>query len=136
MATSDVRSDPDARHRQTKIVCTLGPASSDEETVGRLIAAGMNVARLNLSHGAHEGHAELVGRVRSAAAAQDATVSILVDIQGPKVRIGADGVHARVLRGGRLFERQGLHLVGAALDLPALTEKDRADLAWAAAQDV
>ena len=73
---------------RTKIVCTLGPASHDAATIDRLIAAGMSVARLNMSHGSHEGHAETLERVRRAAADRNAAVAILQDLQGPKIRTG------------------------------------------------
>ncbi len=74
--------------RRTKIVCTLGPASSDETTIRRLIAAGMDVARMNFSHGSHEDHADRVQTVREAAKAEGKVVTILQDLQGPKIRVG------------------------------------------------
>jgi pyruvate kinase len=77
------------QRRRTKIVCTLGPASSNEPTIDRLIAAGMNVARLNMSHGTHDQHAEVLGRVRRSAVARGVAVAVLVDLQGPKIRTGA-----------------------------------------------
>lgn len=75
-------------YRRTKIVCTMGPSSSSPETISRLIDAGMNVARINFSHGTHEGHAEVVGRVRACAADLNRNVAILADLQGPKIRTG------------------------------------------------
>jgi pyruvate kinase len=74
--------------RRTKIVCTLGPASSDADTIGRLIEAGMNVARMNFSHGSHDDHAERIRTVREEARKRDKTVTILQDLQGPKIRVG------------------------------------------------
>ena len=74
--------------RRTKIVCTLGPATTDPDTIRRLVAAGMDVARMNFSHGTHEEHAERVQRVREAAQAEGTTVTILQDLQGPKIRVG------------------------------------------------
>lgn len=74
--------------RRTKIVCTIGPASSDETTIERLIAAGMDIARLNMSHGTHEGHAAVLARIRRAAARCGAVVAVLADLQGPKIRTG------------------------------------------------
>ena len=74
--------------QKTKIVCTLGPASSDEETIRRMIRAGMSVARLNFSHGTLEEHARQIGRVRRAAAAEDRVIGILIDLPGPKIRLG------------------------------------------------
>jgi pyruvate kinase len=74
--------------RRTKIVCTIGPASRKPETLRRLIAAGMDVARLNLSHGSLDEHAENVERIRSAAGEAGKPVAILADLQGPKLRVG------------------------------------------------
>lgn len=75
-------------NRRTKIVCTLGPSSSDPDTIRELIRAGMDVARLNFSHGSHDDHARLIGYVREAAGDQGRVVPILQDLQGPKIRIG------------------------------------------------
>src|SRR5438270_6936955 len=74
--------------RRTKIVATIGPASRDPETLVRLVEAGMDVARLNYSHGTLEEHAETVGRVREAAGRAGRAVAILQDLPGPKLRIG------------------------------------------------
>ena len=74
--------------RRTKIVCTLGPASTDPDTIRRLVQAGMDVARMNFSHGSHEEHAERVETVREAAQAEGRVVTILQDLQGPKIRVG------------------------------------------------
>jgi pyruvate kinase len=75
--------------RRTKIVATIGPASRDPETLARLIEAGVDVARLNFSHGSRELHAENLERVRSAASRAGRQVAILQDLPGPKLRIGA-----------------------------------------------
>ena len=75
--------------RRTKIVATIGPASRDPETLTRMVAAGMDVARLNFSHGNREIHAENTERIRAAASAVGRQVAILQDLPGPKVRIGA-----------------------------------------------
>jgi pyruvate kinase len=74
--------------RRTKIVATIGPASRDLETLTRMAAAGMDVARLNFSHGDREMHAENAELVRRAAAAAGRQVAILQDLPGPKIRIG------------------------------------------------
>jgi len=74
--------------RRTKIVATIGPASREPETLVRLVEAGMDVARLNYSHGTLEEHAETVRRVRDAAARAGRPVAILQDLPGPKLRIG------------------------------------------------
>lgn len=75
--------------RFAKIVCTLGPSSSDEETVKKMIKSGMNVARLNFSHGTHESHAHLMQLIRKCSAEMKTPVAILQDLQGPKLRVGA-----------------------------------------------
>lgn len=74
--------------RRAKIVCTLGPATSSEEAITSLIEAGMNVARMNFSHGDYAGHQIIHGFVRSAAEKLGKTVGILADLQGPKIRLG------------------------------------------------
>ena len=74
--------------RRTKIVATIGPASREPETLVRMVEAGMDVARLNYSHGTLEEHAETVRRVRDAAGRAGRPVAILQDLPGPKLRIG------------------------------------------------
>jgi pyruvate kinase len=73
---------------KTKIVATIGPASESPEMLERLIRAGMNVARLNFSHGDFRGHAERIARIRAAALATGQRVAIMADLPGPKMRIG------------------------------------------------
>jgi pyruvate kinase len=73
--------------RRAKIVCTLGPATSNERRIRELVYAGMDVARLNMSHGTHEDHAEVYRLVREAADASGRGVGILADLQGPKIRL-------------------------------------------------
>jgi pyruvate kinase len=176
--------------RRAKIICTIGPSCNTESALRTLLQAGMDVARLNFSHGTHEDHAGLIKRLREAAEAEERTVCILQDLQGPKIRTGvlkdhqpielkagaavtittravegnADvisttfshlpdevhpdsrillsdgriefevrGVHGedikcQVINGGMMAEHQGINLPGAALSIPALTEKDRKDL--------
>ena len=81
--------------RRAKIVCTMGPAVESSEKVHELIAAGMNMARLNLSHGGHDEHQSRLDLVRSVAAETNQPVAILVDLQGPKIRLArfANGPH-------------------------------------------
>jgi pyruvate kinase len=74
--------------RRTKIVATIGPASRDPDTLQRMVSAGLDVARLNFSHGDREMHAENAARVRAASAAVGRPVAILQDLPGPKLRIG------------------------------------------------
>lgn len=72
----------------TKIVCTLGPSSSNRETISALIDAGMNVARLNFSHGEHSTHAQNIAYIRELSKEKNKPVAILQDLQGPKIRVG------------------------------------------------
>ena len=74
--------------RRAKIVCTLGPATSSPEQITALVESGMDVARLNFSHGAHEDHATAYKRVREASDRTGHAVAILADLQGPKIRLG------------------------------------------------
>ncbi len=73
---------------RAKIVCTLGPSSATPERIGELIDAGMSVARLNFSHGTHEDHAKMLATVRSEADKRNKAIAILLDLQGPKIRVG------------------------------------------------
>jgi len=76
------------KYRRTKIVATLGPSSSDETTLLRLVDAGVDVFRLNFSHGTHETHGATYARVRSAAESRGRVVAVLADLSGPKMRVG------------------------------------------------
>ncbi len=73
---------------KTKIVCTIGPASESQEVMEEMIRAGMNVARLNFSHGDFEGHAKVIEKLRAAAQAAGRRLAIMADLPGPKMRIG------------------------------------------------
>ena len=81
-------SDKNIEGKRTKIVATIGPASSDEDTLRQMIRSGMNVARINFSHGEHEIHGETIDRIRKIAAEEHAVVAIMCDLQGPKIRLG------------------------------------------------
>ncbi len=72
----------------TKIVATIGPASSDPEVIKKMLQAGMNVARLNFSHGNYEDHAQRIALIRAIAQELDTPITLLQDLQGPKVRVG------------------------------------------------
>ncbi len=184
--------------RRTKIVCTIGPATSDASQIAQLIAAGMDVARLNFSHGVQADHARIIDVIRGESVRSGKPIAILQDLQGPKIRTGAlqghqaveltdgatfaittamldgdatrvsttyqhlvedvrpgdrilisDGlielrvvnaegneVTTTVIHGGTLNEHQGINLPGVAVSAPALTEKDRDDLAFGVAQGV
>ena len=180
---------------RTKIVGTLGPASSSAEGVRALIEAGLDVARINFSHGTHEQHARTIATVREVAEQLGRAVAILGDLQGPRIRIGVlpekrelepgtsvvlvpeeiatgdeipityadlchdvspgnrvlinDGlfelvvtkvdaprVTATVVHGGLLSSNKGMNLPGIAVSAPSLTDKDRADLAFAVEHDL
>ncbi len=181
---------------RTRIVCTLGPATDSDEILRDLIRAGMNVARLNFSHGTRDEHAARVERVRAMAETESATIALMGDLQGPKIRVGEipdgrrilragetivfaltptatigqipldfpflgdalqsgdrflldDGalevqvlaagreqIATRVLTGGELSSHKGVNLPGVDLPIASLTDKDRADVEWAAAHDL
>src|SRR6201988_169206 len=74
--------------RRAKIVCTLGPATSSQEQITALIGAGMDVARLNMSHGSQADHLETYRRVRAGPHGPGRSVGVLADLQGPKIRLG------------------------------------------------
>ena len=83
--------------RKAKIICTMGPASRDEPILGRLVEAGMDVARLNFSHGTHDDHFKALGAVRLAAEVAGRPIAVLLDLQGPKIRVGKiDGGKVRL----------------------------------------
>ena len=83
--------------RCAKIVCTLGPSSHSEEMMRDLMRAGMDVARLNFSHGTHEDHAQVIQRLRKVAKEEHRTICILQDLQGPKIRTGKLRDHAPIV---------------------------------------
>lgn len=74
--------------RRAKIVCTMGPSTQTEERIEALIKAGMNVARLNFSHGSHEDHGRMLEMIRSVSARMRQPIAVLQDLQGPKIRVG------------------------------------------------
>jgi len=90
-------------HRRAKIVCTLGPSTSSAQMIERLVRAGMDVARLNFSHGSHAEHSERANLVRRASDKFAKPVAILADLQGPKIRTGAleRGQPVRLRTGGQ-----------------------------------
>ena len=178
--------------RRAKIVCTLGPSTSTPEAIRDLVRAGMDVARLNFSHGEHAEHERIYRLVREAADSEGRAVGILADLQGPKIRLGrfADGpqmwatgetvtittedvegthdrvgttykgladdarageslliddgnvalevtavegrdVVCRVVEGGRVSDNKGISLPHTAVSVPAMSDKDEADLRFA-----
>ncbi|WP_160104051.1 pyruvate kinase, partial [Rhodococcus sp. T7] len=178
--------------RRTKIVCTLGPATATGDRIRELVESGMDVARLNFSHGEHADHEENYKRVRAASDATGKAVGVLADLQGPKIRLGrfaegrttwangeevritvdeCEGTHdrvsttykqlaedakpgdrllvddgkvglvvsgvegndviCRVTEGGPVSNNKGVSLPGMNVSVPALSEKDIADLEFA-----
>ncbi|MEZ4721067.1 MAG: pyruvate kinase [Flavobacteriales bacterium] len=177
---------------KTKIVATIGPASSSKEVLKKMIESGLNVARLNFSHGGYETHEKVIGILRALDGEMKAHTAILADLSGPKIRVGEldqpeveliegaeirltsekisgsakrvyisyeglekdvkvgenillddgklrvrvtgiDGIDvvAEVTQGGMLKPRKGVNLPESVLSMPSLTEKDKADLAFA-----
>ena len=91
---------------KTKIVCTLGPASNSPEMIEKMIRAGMNVARLNFSHGTHEEHAEVIDRIRKARDRLGVPLAIMLDTKGPEIRLGKfKGGEAELKDGERITLR-------------------------------
>jgi len=180
------------RRRRTKIIATLGPASSSIDVLARLYQAGADVFRLNFSHGTHEDHAARFAMIRELEERFDRPIGILADVQGPKLRVGRfgggrvhlqtgqpfrldlnptpgnanrvnlphpeiieaasigaslllddgklrlrvarkreDALETEVVVGGPLSDRKGVNVPDVVLPIPALTQKDRADLAFA-----
>ncbi len=83
--------------RRTKIVCTIGPSTNTRAKIKELVLSGMNVARLNFSHGSHEDHKSVIDSIRSVAAELNYNIPILMDLQGPKIRVG------KMLDGGQVL---------------------------------
>jgi pyruvate kinase len=105
-STSILKQQPpqSAARRRAKIVCTLGPSSNSEATIRDLMRCGMDVARLNFSHGTHEEHARVIARLRKVARAEHRTICILQDLQGAKMRTGkiAGGKPVLIKTGSRV----------------------------------
>ena len=121
--------------RRTRIVCTIGPASDSPEMIEKLIKAGMNVARLNFSHGTHQGHADKIRIIRATAERLGRTVAILTDIAGPKIRVGEISRGSVELKQGSKFILTDLPVPGdekevsvTYQDLPKLVRKGDAIL--------
>ena len=178
-------------------MCTLGPAVSSKEKIRELVDAGMDVARMNMSHGTRDEHAEVYRLIRAASDETGHSISIFADLQGPKIRLDTfeagsellavgdtftitarevvgtasiagttykglpgdvtpghdiliddgkvrlhvesvegDDVRTTVVVGGRVSDHKGINLPGVAVSVPAMSEKDVADLRWALHQTV
>ncbi|HEY2923571.1 MAG TPA: pyruvate kinase, partial [Candidatus Eisenbacteria bacterium] len=87
--------------RRTKIIATVGPSSAEEAVLVRMMRAGMDVARLNFSHGSAASHARAIRRIRSAASHVGRPIGLLLDLQGPKLRVGE-------FQGGAVWLRPGV----------------------------
>ena len=112
--------------RKTKIVCTLGPATEDDAILRAMIQAGMNVARLNFSHGTYERHAQNIRRIRALSAELHTPVGIMLDTKGPEIRLKTFRDHRVTLQKGQLFtlctgdvEGDAEHVSITYADLPA-----------------
>ena len=188
--TPVVRIDP--RARKVKILATIGPASADPDMLGRLLRAGADAFRINMSHGDHAAHAKVIGHIRALEKRLSRPIAVLVDLQGPKLRVGtfaggealighgarftldrddapgdatrvclphpelfgllepgqrllvndgrirlvvreadADQIECRAEVGGVISDRKGVNVPDAEVPIPALTAKDRRDLAFA-----
>ena len=101
---------------RTKIVCTIGPASRSKETLAKMIEAGMDVARLNFSHGSHDTHHKTIREVRRISEELGRAVAILQDLGGPKIRLGKLPVPERQLK------------VGEKVSLSPLEAADQSDI--------
>jgi pyruvate kinase len=111
---------------KTRIVCTIGPASEDPGTLREMIRAGMNVARLNFSHGEFPQHAEVIERIRAAAAEAGVHIAIMADLPGPKLRVGPVADEPVVLLNDAPFTLTTEEIVGGAervsVDFPRLPD--------------
>ncbi len=112
--------------RRTKIVCTLGPSSNTKEDIEKLYRAGMNVVRINFSHGSHEGHKKTIGYVREVAEKVGYAIPVLMDLQGPKIRVGQMKDDAQIIKTGDLVKLTSDDVVGTPdlvpIDYPNLAE--------------
>lgn len=98
--------------RNAKIVCTIGPASSSPKVIERLIKAGMDVARLNFSHGTHDEHKKVINHIRVTSRKFKKAVAILQDLQGPKIRTGLLKDGKTILKSGDKFVLTGRNILG------------------------
>ncbi|TSA26126.1 MAG: pyruvate kinase [Bacteroidetes bacterium] len=105
--------------RRTKIIATLGPASSSPEVIRKLVVAGMDVARLNFSHGSYQDHAQVIGTLRKVSAELEKPVTILQDLQGPKIRVGnLPGGALELIPGALLKLVPEAHFSGGSGEIP------------------
>ena len=96
--------------KRTKIICTIGPASEDKKIMKEMVLAGMNMARLNMSHGTYDNHAKLIKTIREVERETGRRITILQDLQGPKIRVGKMPKEGADLASGKKYQ----FLIGAA----------------------
>ena len=89
--------------RKTKIVCTLGPASADADVMRRMLLAGMDVARVNFSHGTHEGHGKTIDNFRAVRDSLGKAAAVMLDTKGPEIRTGNFKEDKVILEEGQTF---------------------------------
>lgn len=115
--------------RRTKIVCTLGPSSNTPEGIEGLFRAGMNVVRINFSHGSHEVHKRTIGYVRDVAKKYQYSIPVLMDLQGPKIRVGQMKDDAQILTEGDMVKITTQNVEGTSklipIDYPNLAEDSK-----------
>src|SRR5690554_1909099 len=113
--------------RRTKIVCTIGPSCNTQEAIENLLLHGMNVARLNFSHGTHNDHAQVIKYIRNAADKFKYSVPILMDLQGPKIRVGKMKDDGQFLKAGSTIKLTGDNIIGDSevipIDYPGLVNE-------------
>ncbi len=111
--------------RRTKIVCTIGPSTRSQENIEKLFLAGMNVARLNFSHGSHEDHLNTINWVRKVARTYQYSIPILMDLQGPKIRVGQMKDGMQIIVPGQTVRITSENVTGSPtvipIDFPDLT---------------
>lgn len=104
--------------RKTKIVCTLGPSTHSKQMIEQLILTGMNVARLNFSHGTYEDHRKVIEHIRELETKFEASVPILADLQGPKIRVGKMKDGSQLLKSGEYVTLTSDEVVGTSETIP------------------
>jgi pyruvate kinase len=104
--------------RRTKIVCTIGPSTNDFESIVDLLLHGMNVARINCSHGTHEVHANSISFIRKAARENNYSIPVLMDLQGPKIRVGHMKDGGQKLENGSIITITGDEVLGTSTLIP------------------
>lgn len=104
--------------RRTKIVCTIGPSCNTQEQIINLLLHGMNVARINCSHGSHEVHARSISYIRNAAKEHDYSIPVLIDLQGPKIRVGQMKDGGQILKEGSIITITGDDIEGTSDVVP------------------